>query len=287
MLLLSYTWCFCQPPQRKIPWELIWEDNFNTLNTDYWYVQDNFDHYGGEDQVFLTENVYIENNSLVCELKNEIYSCPDWAVDSQYHCIRQFHTGLPYSYTAGWVESKKDYNFKYGYFEAKIKFPYGSGLWPAFWTFLGQDIQNPINVAEIDIAEMLGELGPGSITTNYHKSYPDDYFVVYYPENGYKWDEWHTYALEWTPEKLVFYLDEVPFNINLNHGIEDPVRLILSIGLRPNSKFEEMTFPYKMYTDYVRVYQEKKTIEKPVNTWNPLIPNYTGFKQRYGINFKI
>lgn len=263
-----------QTPSNDPHWELVWEDNFNSLNTNIWYIQDNFDHYGGERQVFIDDNVYVQNGSLVCEINQETYSCPSWAVEPNWHCVRQYNTGQPYSYTSGWAESKQAFNTKFGYIEARIIFPYATGLWPAFWTFVGDGVPNGTNAAEIDIAEMLGELGPNVITTNIHKNYPDDYFLKINPLNGYNWGDWHTYGIEWSPSKITWYLDGAPIRTFPNHGIIDPVRLILGIGLRPNVSLKGMQFPFKMYTDYVKVYDLKKDCGTDLSVCNYWFPNY-------------
>ncbi|MEM9258846.1 MAG: glycoside hydrolase family 16 protein, partial [Bacteroidota bacterium] len=36
-------------------------------------------------------------------------------------------------YTSARINSKNKQDFRYGYFEARIKIPPGGGLWPAFW----------------------------------------------------------------------------------------------------------------------------------------------------------
>lgn len=273
-IFLNSLLLFGQTPSNGPHWELVWQDNFNTLNDNIWYIKDNFDHYGGERQVFIDDNVYVENGSLVCEIKNEVYSCPSWAVEPNWHCVRQYNTGQPYAYTSGWVESKQSYNTQFGYIEARIKFPYGIGLWPAFWTFVGDGVANNINAAEIDIAEMLGETGPEIIQTNIHKNYPDDYRMDIKPNFGYHWGNWHTYGLEWSPSKLIWYLDGVPIRIFPNHGIVDPVRLILGVGLLPNVNLNNMNFPYKMYTDYIKVYNLKKDCSITLNLCNYWFPSY-------------
>jgi len=270
IILLSYLWTFGQTPANDPHWQLVWEDNFNALNTNIWLVQDNFDHYG-EKQVFINENVYTENGSLVCEIKNESYSCPSWAIEPNWHCVRQYNTGQPYSYTSGWIESKAAYNTQYGYIEARINFPYQYALWPAFWTLIGDGVTNGTNAAEIDIAEMLGETGPNIITTNIHKVFPDNniYREDISPLN-YSWGygNWHKYAIEWSPSKIIWYVDDSPIRVFQNHGIIDPVKIILGIGLRPDNQLNTTSFPQKMYVDYVRVYNLKNDCKITLNLCN-------------------
>lgn len=269
MIILSNTaYIFGQTPATDPHWKVVWEDNFNTLNTDIWLVKDNFDHYG-ERQVFVDENVYVQNGNLVCEIKNQSYSCPTWAIEPNYHCVNQHNTNQPYSYTSGWVQSKAAYNTQFGYIEARINFPYQPGLWPAFWTFVGDGVVGPNNAAEIDIAEMLGEEGPNILTTNIHRTFPnDDHFVKHSPIN-YNWNSgtWHTYAVEWSPSKIIWYVDNYPIRVFPNHGIIDPVTIILSIGLR-NAFIDWTTFPQKMYVDYVKVYNLKNDCNTVINACN-------------------
>ena len=60
-------------------------------------------------------------------------------------------------YTSARITTQNKFDFKYGRIEARIKLPYGQGLWPAFW-MLGQIISSVGWPAcgEIDIMEMVG-----------------------------------------------------------------------------------------------------------------------------------
>ena len=137
------------------------------LNTNIWKVRDNFDHYsgltdtynGGEPQVYTNrnDNVFINNGNLVLRLKQENYSCPTSAL-AGWGCSRQDKYGTAYSYTSGWVETKETYDYQYGYIESRISAPYGSGFWPAFWTFNGNNSSlNNYGYNEVDIFEMIGQ----------------------------------------------------------------------------------------------------------------------------------
>ncbi len=96
--LLNSFLLFGQTPANDPHWELVWQDNFNTLDTNIWKVQNNFDHYE-ERNVFIDDNVYVQNGSLVTEIKNETYSCPTSALDT-LGCSRQANTGQPYNLLA-------------------------------------------------------------------------------------------------------------------------------------------------------------------------------------------
>jgi beta-glucanase (GH16 family) len=133
---------------------------------------------------------------------------------------------------------------------------------------------NPTNAAEIDIAEMLGETGPEVIQTNLHKYYPDDYRLDVKLNNGYQWSNWHTYGIEWSPSKIIWYLNGFPIRVFPNHGVVDPIKLIFAVGVRPGADLSSMNFPYKMYTDYVKVYKLKTDCNTALNLCNYSFTSY-------------
>lgn len=280
IVLLNSLLLFGQTPANDPHWELVWQDNFNTLNTNIWKVQNNFDHWGVEHQVYIDDNVYIENGSLVLETKKQTYSCPLSSVN-QSGCVRQYNTGSPYSYTSGWVETKSAYHNQYGYMEARIKVPHGYGFWPAFWTFTG----NP-SYQEIDIFEMV----PGRnedcnlagapnfihnanhMSSNIHTQPPgaDPLCAGKFEVNQISnYTNWHTYGIEWSPSKLIWYIDGYSARITPNPGITASTMMILNVALNPFvSPYNNPDFPNKMYIDYVKVYELDKDCNTNLNACN-------------------
>lgn len=278
---------FGQTPANDPHWQLLFEDDFNTLNTSIWKVANDFDHYG-EYQVYTnrTNNVYISNSNLVLQLNKEFYTCNNL---NQQACNRNL-----YNYTSGWVETNSSYNVQYGYIESRIKLPYGYGLWPAFWTFLGSGITNNNNADEIDIFEMVGDLPPTTMSTNIHMSYCNcqNYSCglcnnLYEQEcpnvscNGLFVDIpnyanlYHTFAVEWSPSKIIWYVDGIAVRNFPNPGIVDPVRIILNLAVTswklPNST---TPFPSMMYIDYLKVYQLKADNGVQINSCTYNFNNY-------------
>lgn len=293
-----------QTPANDPHWLLLWEDNFSlsAINTGIWDVQDNFDHYGKQPQVYIDDNVYIEGGALVLEVKNESYSCPSWAIEPDYHCVRQYNTGQPYSFTSGMVETKQAYNTQFGYVEARIKFPYGSGLWPAFWTMVSPSVASPVSASEIDIVELIGSLPSTVMTTNIHHDYCDDSRSDYIPASGecsnipdfyqesspagFNWNnQWHVYGVEWSPSKIIWYLDGVQIRTFKNEGQIDPVsgipvypvdpsKTILNVALFHSLNMSLFPNPIKMYTDYVKVYKLKNDCNTILNVCNYSFASY-------------
>src|SRR5690554_582414 len=307
IIFLNSLLLFGQTPSNDPHWQLVWEDNFNTLNTNLWEVKNNFDHYSGlannfsegEPQVYTnrTDNVFVSNGHLILKVKQETYTCPSSSLND-WGCSRQDKYGVPYNYTSGWVETKQAYNTQFGYIESKIKLPNGHGFWPAFWTFKGSGVL-ATNEAEIDIFEMLGSdvNAPNIMGTNIHKEYCDvnqpDYPVcANIPNYGldlkptnFDYTSWHTYGIKWSPNKIVWYVDGSPVRTITSHGIIDPVRIILNFAIEPWALPNQTTpFPSEMIIDYVKVYNLSNDCNTNLNVCNY---NFSSHDNRVKKNINI
>jgi len=296
---------FGQTPIDDFHWDIIFDEEFDYTdyndfisNQSFWDIANNDDKGwdGSAIQVYTNRNNNINidfpeapnNGNLVLQAVNEPYSCPPDYV-SIWHCNTQYYTGQPYNYTSAWIETKEGLDTQYGYIESRIKLPYGYGFWPAFWTFMGHiPSEDASNAAEIDIFEMLGHEPSTTMGTNMHLNYcptnePQNGCSTYpsYSEyicdgvpcfgqdvtiNSYE-DTYHIYAIEWTPTKIIWYVDGKVVRNYFNPGIVDPVRIILNFamdyGYRPNSS---TPFPADIYIDYVRVYQGIKDCDNLINS---------------------
>ena len=174
------------------------------------------------------------------------------------------------SYTSARLVTKDKFEQRYGRFEARIRLPYGQGIWPAFW-MLGADIdENPWpGAGEIDIMEYRGQNptlligsvhGPGysggdAISKEY--SLVNDRF-----DTGF-----HIFGIEWGPEYVNFYVDDVLYNqitpedVTGTWVFNKPFYILMNLavgGTFVGSPNEETEFPQTMLVDYVRVYKELK-----------------------------
>lgn len=171
------------------------------------------------------------------------------------------------SYTSARLITKDRFEQKYGRFEARIRLPYGQGIWPAFW-MLGADIdENPWPAAgEIDIMEYRGQQptilvgsvhGPGYNGANaISKSYT--------LENDRFDTSFHIFGIEWGPEYINFYVDDVLYNqitpddVTGEWVFDKPFFILMNLavgGSFVGSPNEETVFPQTMLVDYVRVYK--------------------------------
>lgn len=241
-------------------WNLIFNDEFNDNVVDplkwgkcyYWYSQ----YYDGcpnsnERQYYRGSQVTESGGSLrLTAAKQDVQGWNGTAEQT-------------YNYTSGMVATVK-YNYEtythvpfattYGFFEARMKLPAGQGLWPAFW-LLEEDQTGP---PEIDIMEFLGH-----DTTTIHMNY-------HYPENGHQQAQtsfmgpdfssgWHTYAVNWEPGKITWYIDGVARKTFTGNQVTDkPMYIIMNLavgGSWPGDPDTSTPFPATMEVDYVRVYK--------------------------------
>jgi beta-glucanase (GH16 family) len=165
----------------------------------------------------------------------------------------------------GAVGTQSHYLTKFGFFECRAQLQKSPGIWSAFW------IQSPeiskgedpaIYGAEIDIMEFFKKLGPDIVSHNVHWAYGPHQQTTHGMQSYLKGlsEGFHTFAVEWTPEKYVFFVDGYKYyeiTTGLSH-IEE--YLILSMEIP--SKAEEIqntVFPDVFVVDYVKVYKKKQS----------------------------
>ncbi len=171
-------------------------------------------------------------------------------------------------FTSARIKTQGLFAQKYGRFEARIKTPYGPGLWPAFW-MLGESVTTTgwPQCGEIDIMELRGQEphiihgtihGPGYSGGNpITKSYAliNDRF-----DAGF-----HLYAVEWDQDKIDFFVDDYLYQRIKRDEVpgewvyDQPFFILLNVAVGGNYvgfPTAQTPFPQKMTIDYVKVYQE-------------------------------
>ena len=88
-------------------------------------------------------------------------------------------------------------------------------------------------------------------------------------ETNQPWENYHTYALEWTPERMDFYFDNQKYHSvpvdKADQGATNPFRaphyLILNFALGGDwgGAIDDAILPQQFLIDYVRVYQPAET----------------------------
>lgn len=235
---------------------LIWAEEFDYTGLPdpaKWNMETGGGGWGNNELQYYTNsenNAKVENGMLTITAREEEYGGRD--------------------YTSARMTTQSKFDFKYGKIEARIKLPYGQGLWPAFW-MLGANINSVSWPAcgEIDIMEMVG--GDGQDNTCHatlhwenadgdHGSYGESHTL----SSGIFADDFHVFSVEWNSQMIKAYVDGINYyTISITEAQFDEFRenffIILNLAVGgdwPGSPDASTLFPQTMQVDYVRVYQE-------------------------------
>jgi beta-glucanase (GH16 family) len=255
LLLLGISSCDDDTQTVVTMTDLVMQEEFDTegaLNSAIWSydIGTGVNGWGNNELQYYTDrtsNVSIQNGMLLITARKEFYEGA--------------------SYTSGKLLTKGKFEQAYGRVEARIKLPWGQGMWPAFW-MLGADIDsNPWpSAGEIDIMEFRGQ-EPSTIHGSVHgpgysggqaitKSYTllNDRF-----DTGF-----HIFGIEWGPDYVNYYVDDVLYNqitpadVTGEWVFNKPFYIILNLavgGSFVGSPNNQTVFPQTMLVDYVRVYK--------------------------------
>ncbi|MDR1892392.1 MAG: glycoside hydrolase family 16 protein [Oscillospiraceae bacterium] len=275
-----------ETPQRNGHGTLVWEENFSgaALDENTWSIRQGPTRGCVHWYTDLPKNVRVEDGFLVIEtLEKSVEeiialaaSCPDEAWPEKIRelgrpeKIREMGLG----YTSARIHTKGKKPVLYGRLEGRMKLPTGQGLWPAFWT-IGEDIGEAGWPAcgEIDIFELVG--GKGNAKDGFGDSEthcalhcrpeqrPKLNYIVLGDtrlEQGKYSDDFHIFTVDWTPEKITFFVDGKAIK---EIGIADvpefhkPHYVILNtaVGGWPEPPDETTVFPKKFIVDWIRYYR--------------------------------
>ncbi len=177
----------------------------------------------------------------------------------------------PKGYSSARIVTRGKATWQYGYFEIKAKLPEGVGTWPAIWMLAEENRHGgwPKN-GEIDIMEHVG-FDPGKVHGTVHTEAFNHSIGT--QKGGFKMvenfqSEFHIYAIDWTEDKIDFYIDGEKYFSFANTGgdykewpFNQPFHMILNIAVGGNwggqKGVDENIWPQKMEIDYVRVYDRK------------------------------
>lgn len=176
----------------------------------------------------------------------------------------------PSRFTSARLLTRGRFSFTYGGVEARIKLPFGQGIWPAFW-MLGENFGEVGWPAcgEIDIMENIGRESGIVHGTVHGPGYSGAKGISgqqALPEGRAMKDEFHVFAVEWQPRIIRWYMNnQLYFEVKqaqLPKGtpwpFDHPFFLLLNMAVGgdwPGSPDDTTVFPQVMLIDFVRVYQ--------------------------------
>ncbi len=174
------------------------------------------------------------------------------------------------AYTSARLLTRGKFEQTYGRFEARIRVPYGQGMWPAFWMLGVPDSPSEIwpSIGEIDIMEMRGQQPTTLIGSVHGPGYSAGEAISkeYEFQNDRMDTGFHVYGIEWGPDYINHYVDDVLYNQitpeDLPEGAEwvfdNDFYILINLAVGGNfvgSPNSETVFPQTMLVDYVRVYE--------------------------------
>lgn len=260
-------------------YSLFWADEFNgdSLDTNVWEPQigdgTNYHVYrwgNNEEQYYKSENAAVSGGYLHITAKKE-----------QTSYVTDDNEVRTYQYTSARLRTTGKITTTYGYVEARIKLPAGTGLWPAFWMLPENDFAGkwwPTN-GEIDIMEAKGRiLNKYGATIHTGTSNGQDYYK--FKEFTFSSSEgditsFHDYGVEWTNEGFNFFIDGqnfftvTPTQYQNSNGLyvsspsapfDCPFHLLLNLAIGGNydggRSVDESFTQAEMLVDYVRIYHK-------------------------------
>jgi beta-glucanase (GH16 family) len=250
---------------RTRQWTLAWSDEFDgpvgaPVDGAKWVADTGGEGWGNQELQYYTaraDNVSLDGGGrLVITARAE-------PLDSPYGCWYGICR-----YTSARLKTKDRFEATYGRFEARIRIPRGQGLWPAFW-MLGSNIDSVgwPRCGEIDVMENIGREPTVVHGTMHGPGYSGGSSIGgAYTLNEPFADNYHVFAVEWTPGQIRWLVDEQEYRrttpADLPPGatwvFEHPFFLLLNVavgGVWPGDPDASTVFPQQMLVDYVRVYR--------------------------------
>lgn len=201
------------------------------------------------------------------------------------------------------VSTEGKMSFQYGYLEIRAKVPYKEACWPSFWLrshHATDKRENPEFEVELDVFEVFGS--KDTLASNLHQQSYNGVSGNSYMTTGSAINseerhtftnsanlnnEYHTYGVEWTPEKITIYIDgkkQCEWKLDkyslLSYGLKPEVSgfdttmniLFNNHLFTKNSEYKpsssnivenyENNLPSVYQIDYVRLYQKNDGVSK-------------------------
>ncbi len=238
-------------------WKLSWSDEFagSSLHTNNWVFDLGADGWGNRELQTYTsspDNVSVRDGDLILR-----------AIEARG------------KYTSARLKTLGKKSWQYGKIAARIRLPYGQGIWPAFW-MLGDNV-NSIGwpkCGEIDIMEMIGG-GENRDDSSYGTLHWGDSAGKHLekgsgpkelPDPAIFHDDYHVFEVEWTRREINWRRDGREYlRINIDvkahpdmQAFHRPFFILLNLAIGgnwPGNPNSSTVFPQEMRVDWVRVYQ--------------------------------
>jgi beta-glucanase (GH16 family) len=239
------------------PWKVVWADEFDEqgpVDPSKWTSDLGNWGWGNREPQYYTEgetdNARQEAGNLVIEAHPNVDG---------------------HAWTSARLTTRGKVGFLYGRIEIRAKVPSTDGTWAAGW-LLGDDYRDEISwpyCGEIDVMEAVGKeiddettdgINHGSCHTREFYFKQGNHISEVHPVKDMQ-GTFHVYAVEWTPEEVRLYVDDVHYYTYNQHGTPEawpfdrPQNLILNLAMGGGmgGEIAPDAGVQRIVVDYVRV----------------------------------
>lgn len=238
------------------PWRLVWSDEFDfganaPVDGSKWGFDTGAGGWGNQElQHYTNRTSNVRHNGR-----------------GQLEIIARAESFSGSPYTSARINTGGRFTQRYGRFEASVRVPSGAGVWPAFWT-LGDNIGSVgwPTCGELDIMEVARDF-----SVNHGSAHGPGYSggnpltATYRLPSGSLADAFHLYAIEWEPNEVRWYVDNVLYHRRTSADVpagtrwvyDHPFFIIMNVavgGTFGGPVSGATQFPATMTVEYVRVY---------------------------------
>lgn len=263
-------------------WTLTWYDEFNgtTLDPTKWVAEAGNGFWNADRSAYVSGWGNDELQCYTSAPENLVVRDGTLRLIARRDTVRDVSsrdTSATCAYTSARVKTRAQngealFAQQYGRFEFRARLPETQGMWPALWMLpLEETYGTWAASGEIDVMEARGQ-NPTVVlgTLHYGAQWPNnvhsgmDYTL---PDNG-RISEWHTYAIEWTPRRIAWFVDDSLYQVqtawytgtkkdSTTAPFDRPFYLVMNLavgGRFLGSPDSTTTFPGEMQVDWVRAY---------------------------------
>lgn len=263
----------------KSEYVLVFEDEFNgtTIDTTNWFTNSSspkpYDRVlprGNCDfsnaAIMTEENILVKDGylNLIAKYEEGLYQGivgGEKGQDIGCGLLGQDSFALKQDFSSATVRTQLGYN--HGYFECRAKIPGTAGLYPVLWLW---------HHDEIVVFEFFGDSKVQFASSHHGQDYKSQNFKKV---KDYS-DDFHTYAVNWTPNDITWYLDnKAIWTLNRMKDATGKVENnffpdSLNRWLRPNislriyewaEQVDHKNLPDTLKVDYLKIYQKKRENE--------------------------
>ncbi len=241
-------------------WELVFSDDFDGSSLDttrwhtcYWWDVDGCTIISNDElEWYQPEQVIVGDGVLTLRAEPRVIEASN---------------GETYPYVSGMVSTGRSssdledpprFSFQYGYVEVSLSVPDGAGLWPAVWMLPVTNESKP----EIDLFEVYADPGIAKMHLHWLDGDGERQQVGKDVEVADLYEGFHTIALDWTPDRLRFFIDGTEVWRVDENVPQEPMYLLVNLavgGNAPGPPDETTSFPAEVVVDWVRIWQGRES----------------------------